>query len=107
MEAAIRTIHKVVTGDELANIELTAIRGEENIREAAVDLGAPLGVVKVAVAHTLRAAGRLVRSIQSGEATYHFVEVMACPGGCKGGGGQPRSKTRLSGIEAGTTAGAL
>ena len=92
MEAAIRTVHKVVTGEELANIELTAIRGEENIREAAVDLGAPLGVVKVAVAHTLRAAGRLVRSIQSGEATHHFVEVMACPGGCKGGGGQPRSK---------------
>lgn len=92
MEAALRTVHKVVTGEELAEIEFAPVRGLENIREAEVDLGASLGTVRVAVAHTLKAAGQLVEAVKSGAAAYHFVEVMACPGGCMGGGGQPRSK---------------
>ena len=92
MEAAIRTVHKVVTDKELAQVEFTAVRGLENIREAQVDLGKGIGVVKLAVAHTLKAAGQLMERIKSGESTYHFVEIMACPGGCMGGGGQPRSK---------------
>jgi len=92
MEAAIRTVHKIVTGEELSDVEFKALRGVENIREAQVDLGKGVGTVKVAVVHTLKAARKLVESIKSGEASYHFVEVMACPGGCMGGGGQPRSK---------------
>ncbi|MDY0039062.1 MAG: [FeFe] hydrogenase, group A [Desulforhabdus sp.] len=92
MEAAIRTVHQVVTGKELERIELSEIRGFDNIREARIDLGEELGEVKVAVAHSLKAARQLVEAIQAGEAVYHFVEVMACPGGCMGGGGQPRSK---------------
>lgn len=92
MEAAVRTVHKVVTGEELAGVELKEIRGMENIREAEVDLGTGAGKIKVAVVHTLKAAGRLLESIKAGESDYSFVEVMACPGGCMGGGGQPRSK---------------
>jgi len=92
MEAAIRTVHKIVTGEELYDMEFKALRGVENIREAQVDLGKGVGTVKVAVVHTLKAARKLVESIKSGESSYHFVEVMACPGGCMGGGGQPRSK---------------
>lgn len=92
MEAAIRTVHKVVTGEELADVEFKAVRGMKNIREAEVNLGKGVGAVKVAAVHTLKAAARLVESIKSGESSYHFVEVMACPGGCMGGGGQPRSK---------------
>jgi len=92
MEAAIRTVHKVVTGNELERVELTEIRGFENIREGRIDLGNELGEVKVAIAHSLKAARQLVESIIGGGTFYHFVEVMACPGGCMGGGGQPRSK---------------
>ena len=91
MEAAIRTVHKVVTGKEIEQIDYKAVRGLENTREAEVDLGAG-GKVKVAVVHTLKAAGELVRNIKEGKADYQFVEVMACPGGCMCGGGQPRVK---------------
>ncbi len=92
MEAALRTVYKVAWGRELEQIEFSGVRGFENIREAQVDLGPELGVVKVAVAHSLKAARKVVEAVKRGEASYHFVEVMACPGGCMGGGGQPRSK---------------
>ncbi len=92
MEAAVRTVHKIVTGEEMEPLELTAVRGNEHLREAEIDLGAVVGPVRVAVVHTLKAARRLVEAVRSGMATYHFVEVMSCPGGCAGGGGQPRSK---------------
>jgi ferredoxin hydrogenase gamma subunit len=92
MEAALRTVHKVVTGAELDPIEFQTLRGMEHIREADVDLGPAFGRVKVAVVHTLKAAEKLVPAVKSGTADYTFVEVMACPGGCMGGGGQPRSK---------------
>jgi len=92
MEAALRTVHKVVTGDELEGIEFQPVRGNEKVREAEVDLknGAP--PVKVAVAHSLKAARQVAEMVLAGEAPYHFIEIMACPGGCMGGGGQPRSK---------------
>lgn len=92
MEAALRTVHKVVTGKELEEVELRAVRGNEFLKEAEIDLGQSGGPVRVAVVHTLKAAGKLIEAIRSGEASYHFVEVMACPGGCASGGGQPRSK---------------
>ncbi|MBA3009067.1 MAG: 2Fe-2S iron-sulfur cluster binding domain-containing protein [Desulfobacula sp.] len=97
MEAAVRTVYKVATGKELATVEYTDLRGEENFREAVVDLGPDLGSRKLAVVHTLKAARRLLESIKTDGNTYDFVEVMACPGGCAGGGGQPRSKHSYQG----------
>lgn len=87
MEAALRTVYEIVTGKTLENVDFMAVRGLEGIREASVDLP-PLGTVKVAIAHGLGNARKLLEKIKAGEAEYHFVEIMACPGGCIGGGGQ-------------------
>lgn len=97
MEAAVRTVHKLVTGNELDAVEYTDLRGDALRREATVDLGPALGEVKLAVVHTLKEARRLMEEIKSGNSPYGFVEVMACPGGCQGGGGQPRSKHSYQG----------
>ncbi len=91
MEAALRTVHFIVKGEELPCVDLKAVRGLEGIREASVDLG-KLGTVNVAIANGLKSARELVDRVRSGEKNYHFIEVMACPGGCMGGGGQPRHK---------------
>lgn len=91
MEAAIRTVHHVVTGEELPRVVFQPVRGFADLREADVDLG-ELGVARVAVVHGLKAAARLLAAIEAGEVNYAFVEVMGCPGGCLGGGGQPRIK---------------
>jgi iron only hydrogenase large subunit-like protein len=87
MEAAVRTAYEVVTGKPLENINLTAVRGMEGIKEAEVDMNGTK--VKVAVAHTLGNARKLFEQIEKGESPYAFIEVMSCPGGCLGGGGQP------------------
>jgi iron-only hydrogenase group A len=87
MEAAVRTAYEVVTGTPLENINLTAVRGMEGIKEAEVDMNGTK--VKVAVAHTLGNARKLFEQIEKGESPYAFIEVMTCPGGCLGGGGQP------------------
>lgn len=92
MEAALRTVADVMSGTNLENIEYKAIRGLEGIKEATVTLGDT--DVKVAVAHTLANARKILEKIQQGEANYHFIEVMACPGGCIGGGGQPSTMGR-------------
>lgn len=87
MEAALRTVYELVTGKELPGLEFTPVRGLEGIKEATVPLN---GVtLKIAVAHTLANARKLLDKIRAGEADYQFIEVMACPGGCIGGGGQP------------------
>ncbi len=91
MEAALRTVYEVVTGRELESVEFTAVRGLEGIKEAAVDLaGTP---VKVAVAHGLGNARRIMDLLRAGLADYTFIEIMCCPGGCIGGGGQPYGTT--------------
>jgi NADH-quinone oxidoreductase subunit G len=92
MEAAIRTAWYNITGEQppAALWELTPVRGLEGIKEAALDIPG-VGAVKVAVCHGLGNARRLIDRIRAGEAAYNFVEVMACPGGCISGGGQPRS----------------
>ena len=87
MEAALRTAYETVTKEELPSLDFTEVRGLQGIKEAEVDLGGTK--LKVAVAHTLANARKLLEAIKSGEAEYHFIEVMACPGGCIGGGGQP------------------
>ncbi|MGE5560843.1 MAG: NADH-dependent [FeFe] hydrogenase, group A6 [Chloroflexota bacterium] len=87
MEAAVRTAYEVLTGKPLPDINLTAVRGMEGIKEAAVEVDGT--TIKVAVAHTLGNARKVLDLIKAGKADYHFVEVMCCPGGCIGGGGQP------------------
>lgn len=87
MEAALRTVYEVVTKKELQDIEFTTVRGFEGIKEAAVEVGDL--TVKVAVAHGLGNARKLMDAVRAGEADYHFIEIMACPGGCIGGGGNP------------------
>ena len=87
MEAALRTVSEILENRSLDNVEYTAVRGIEGIKEAIVEIGGMK--VKAAVASGLGNARKLLDSIKSGEAEYHFVEVMACPGGCVNGGGQP------------------
>lgn len=88
MEAALRTVSEVLTGKELEKIDFEEVRGEVNgIKEATVKIG-DLDV-KVAIANGLKNAGKIMDMIEKGEAPYHFVEIMACPGGCVTGGGQP------------------
>ncbi len=88
MEAAIRTVYAVVTGEDLPSLDIKPVRGLEGVKEAAVTVG-DLGEVRVAVAHGLGNARKLMDRMRSGEANYHFVEIMCCPGGCVAGGGQP------------------
>jgi NADH-quinone oxidoreductase subunit G/NADP-reducing hydrogenase subunit HndD len=90
MEAALRTAYEWVTGQELKNIELTSVRGLKGVKQAQVELPGTGLTVKVAVAHTLKNARVLLEAIKHGTADYQFIEIMACPGGCIGGGGQPR-----------------
>jgi len=93
MEAAIRTVADVLTGEDLENIEYQAVRGTQDIKEATVNLG---GIdVKVAVVHGTKTAGKLLDLIRKGEKDYHFIEVMGCPGGCVNGGGQPQVPQKI------------
>ena len=88
MEAALRTAVEKLTGEELAKLEFTDVRGIEGIKEATYNVA---GMdVKVAVASGLKNAKELLNRVKSGEAEYHFIEIMGCPGGCVNGGGQPQ-----------------
>ena len=87
MEAALRTVYEKVTGETLKSVDFEAVRGIEGVKEATIKVG-DLDV-KVAVAHGTANAAKLLDSIRSGEKTYHFIEIMGCPGGCVTGGGQP------------------
>jgi len=87
MEAALRTVYEIVTGSTLPSLDFEAVRGLEGIKKAEVDLAGTK--VRVAVAHTLKNARVLLDEIAAGTSPYHFIEVMTCPGGCIGGGGQP------------------
>lgn len=88
MEAALRTAVEKLTGEELAKLDFTDVRGIEGIKEAAYNVA---GMdVKVAVASGLKNAKELLNKVKSGEAEYHFIEIMGCPGGCVNGGGQPQ-----------------
>jgi len=88
MEAALRTAYVVVTGENLPNLDIMPVRGLDGVKEASVDVPG-LGEVNVAVAHGLGNARKVLDKVRAGEADYHFIEIMACPGGCVGGGGQP------------------
>jgi len=87
MEAALRTVAEILSGQSIENIEYEQVRGVDGIKEASVEVGDL--TLKAAVAHGLGNARKLLERIKAGEADYHFVEIMACPGGCVNGGGQP------------------
>lgn len=87
MEAALRTVYELYTGKELAQLEFYDARGFDGIKEAEIDLGDRQ--IKVAIAHGLINAQKIMEAIKRGESNYAFIEIMACPGGCVGGGGQP------------------
>lgn len=105
MEAALRTVYELVTGSELENVDFTDVRGFAGIKEATVKLPIAEAAmssengqtteleIKVAVAHSLANARKLMEAIRAGKADYQFIEVMCCPGGCIGGGGQPIPST--------------
>ena len=92
LEAALRTVADILTGEDLKNLEYTAVRGLEGIKEATVSVA---GMdINVAIAHGTANAGKLLEAIKRGEKTYHFIEIMGCPGGCVTGGGQPQVDAR-------------
>jgi NADH-quinone oxidoreductase subunit G len=93
MEAAIRSAYTLVTGQELENVDIQAVRGLEGVKEATIPVPG-FGDLKVAVAHGLSNARKVMDRVReglktTGESPWHFIEIMACPGGCVGGGGQP------------------
>jgi NADP-reducing hydrogenase subunit HndD len=103
MEAALRTVYEIVTGKSLPfdRLHVKPIAGLEGIKEASLKIKGTIPewsflegiVLNVAVAHGLGNARRLIEKIKTGQGDYHFVEIMTCPGGCIGGGGQPRMTT--------------
>lgn len=96
MEAALRTAHYLVTKEQLPKLEFTAVRGTTGVKEATVSIAGK--ELRLAAAHGLANVRRVLAKIRATkeageEPAYHFVEVMACPGGCVGGGGQPYGVT--------------
>jgi NADH-quinone oxidoreductase subunit G/NADP-reducing hydrogenase subunit HndD len=90
-EAALRTISEVVNNEPLDDINFMDVRGLEGIKEAEVNLGGT--IVRIAVSHSLSNARTLIEEVIAGTSPYTFIEIMACPGGCIGGGGQPYGTT--------------
>ena len=87
MEAALRTVADVLTGEDLKQIDYNEVRGTDGIKEATYQVA---GMdVKVAVCSGLKNAAKILDKVRAGEADYHFIEIMCCPGGCVNGGGQP------------------
>ncbi len=103
MEAALRTAYEIVTGREIPfnGLHVSSVQGLDGVKEASLKIDGTKeewafleGVtVNVAVAHGLGNAKKVIEKVLSGEKQYHFIEIMACPGGCIGGGGQPRMTT--------------
>jgi NADP-reducing hydrogenase subunit HndD len=87
IEAAVRTAYELYTGKKLPRLDFTELRGIEGVRSATLDFdGLPL---KIGIAHGLGNARKLLDDVKSGKSEFHAIEIMACPGGCIGGGGQP------------------
>jgi len=87
IEAACRTAYELYTGKKLEKVDFTELRGLENVRKATIDFdGLP---INIGIAHGLGNARKLLEDIRDGKSQFHAIEIMACPGGCIGGGGQP------------------
>ena len=87
MEAALRTAYEALTGKECPNLDFNQVRGAEGVKEATIAIDGKS--INVAVANGLQNAKTLLDKVVAGEKSYHIIEIMACPGGCIGGGGQP------------------
>jgi NADP-reducing hydrogenase subunit HndD len=96
MEAAVRNAVETLEGRSIEQVEYKEVRGEKGIKEANLNVAGK--EIKIAVASGLANARKLLEKIEKGESPYHFIEIMACPGGCIMGGGQPiqSAKTRMS-----------
>ncbi len=87
IEAAVRTAYELHTGKDLPRLDFEELRGMEGLRQATIDFnGLP---IKIGIAHGLGNARKLLEDIQAGKSEFHAIEIMSCPGGCIGGGGQP------------------
>ncbi|MFA5553581.1 MAG: NADH-dependent [FeFe] hydrogenase, group A6 [Phycisphaerae bacterium] len=93
MEAAIRTAYELYTGETLVDIEVSTIRGFDGIKVGSIELEGQ--EIRVAVAHGLGNAHALLDIVRKEPDRYHFIEVMGCPGGCIGGGGQPYATANI------------
>ncbi|MBN2589837.1 MAG: iron hydrogenase small subunit [Sedimentisphaerales bacterium] len=93
MEAAVRTAYELYTGETMTEIELEDIRGLQGIKEGQLTLEGQ--EIRIAVAHGLGNAHKLLKIVKQEPDKYHFIEIMACPGGCIGGGGQPYPSENL------------
>jgi NADH-quinone oxidoreductase subunit G/NADP-reducing hydrogenase subunit HndD len=87
MEAALRSVYEILTGRTLEQLDFYSVRGMDGVKEATVNINGM--EVHVAVAHGLGNARKVLDQVKAGRSKYHFIEIMACPGGCIGGGGQP------------------
>ncbi len=87
MEAALRMAYYKLTGNHLDNLDLVQVRGTEGVREASFTMNGL--TLNVAIVNGIGNVGKVVEDIRNGKSKYHFIEVMACPGGCINGGGQP------------------
>jgi len=92
MEAALRTVSDLLEGVDLQRLDYEQVRGAKGIKESALTLGNR--EIRVAIAHGLGNARILMDDLRKGTSDYHFIEIMACPGGCIGGGGQPKPTTQ-------------
>jgi NADP-reducing hydrogenase subunit HndD len=92
MEAALRTVTEILNGKASDQIEYNVVRGIDGVKEAVVEAGGMK--IKAAVAHGLGNARKLLEKVKNGE-EYHFIEIMACPGGCVNGGGQPIQPSKV------------
>jgi NADP-reducing hydrogenase subunit HndD len=87
IEAAVRTAYEIQTGKSLPRLDFEELRGMEGLRKATIDFdGTP---INIGIAHGLGNARKLLEEIKAGKSEFHAIEIMSCPGGCIGGGGQP------------------
>ena len=93
MEAALRTAADVLTGEDIKEINYEDVRGQQGIKRATINIDGK--EIKIVVASSLKNANKIMEEIKSGKADYQFVEIMACPGGCVNGGGQPIKSSKV------------
>ncbi len=98
IEAAVRTAYEIQTGKKLERLDFTELRGLDGVRQATIDFnGLP---VRIGIAHGLGNARKLLDDVKAGRSEFHAIEIMACPGGCIGGGGQPLHHGNIEVIKA-------
>ncbi|MEG2588015.1 MAG: iron hydrogenase small subunit, partial [Cetobacterium sp.] len=97
IEAATRSTIEMITGQRIENIEFEALRGWEGFRTCELSIGHI--DLRIGIAHGLEEAAKMLDKIRAGEEFYHAIEIMACKGGCVGGGGQPKAMKKQETLE--------